>query len=251
MLDILVVDDEPLARKSMQLSLAKIGEHKPAREAQSADEALLALEANCPDLLFLDIEMPGMNGIELAQQVCDRCEIIFVTAYNEYAVEAFKLNAIDYLLKPVNYDRLRDALEKARRRIMERRFTDYKKVAELIRQLQSEKQDAFSQRITVKDNGRILMLDADQISHITGAGNYTQIHLLDGSSFMHRATMTEMETQLDPAQFLRIHRSIIVRRKSVLEMRTSEKGDYIIELKCGKKLHLSRRHKEKFNALID
>lgn len=249
MLRVLVVDDEPLARKNMQLQLADVEGVKSMGEAANAAEALDWLERSPPDLMMLDIEMPGMNGIELAERIGDRCPIIFVTAYNEYAVQAFDLHAVDYLLKPVKADRLQLAVDKIIKRKQEHLPIDYRQVANLVEQL-NQQQPQFQDRLSIKEGGRIRIIDTDQISFIAGAGNYSHIHLVDGERIMHRATLSDMEISLDPDGFIRVHRSMIVRRKSVCEVSTTDKGDYLLLMRCGQSLALSRRHRERLQNLL-
>jgi two-component system LytT family response regulator len=249
MLKIFIADDEALARatiKSLLVDAAEIGE---IYEVDNGKRVIELYEQYQPDIIFLDIEMPGLSGIEVAKQLPPHCAIIFVTAFNEHAVTAFELNAIDYLLKPFDDERFHYSLEKAIKRVKENQFEDYAKVSNLIQQLLSEKHSQFKDRLVVRDPGRIRLVDVEQISYIIGAGNYAEIHLNDGKQILHRETLSTLETQLDPAIFVRIHRSSIVRRSSIVELRPNEKGDYSVILKSGDILTLSRRNRAKLDDL--
>ena len=249
MLKVFIADDEALARatiKSLLVDSAEIGE---IYEVDTGKRVLELYEQYQPDIIFLDIEMPGLSGIEVAKRLPPQCAIIFVTAFNEYAVTAFEINAIDYLLKPFDDERFHYSLEKAIKRVKENQFEDYAKVSNLIQQLLSEKHSQFKDRLVVRDPGRIRLIDVEQISYIIGAGNYAEIHLSDGKQILHRETLSTLETQLDPAIFVRIHRSSIVRRSSIVELRPNEKGDYSVILKSGDILTLSRRNRAKLDDL--
>ena len=249
MLKVLIADDEALARatlKSLLLDAAEIGE---IYEADNGKRVIELYEHYKPDIVFLDIEMPGLSGIEVAKLLPPHCAIIFVTAFNEHAVTAFELNAIDYLLKPFDDERFHYSLEKAIKRVKENHVEDYAKVSDLIQQLLGEKHSQFKDRLVVRDPGRIRLIDVEQIAYIIGAGNYAEIHLHDGKEILHRETLSTLDTQLDPAVFVRIHRSSIVRRRSIVELRPNEKGDYSVILKSGDILTLSRRNRAKLDDL--
>lgn len=250
MLNVMVVDDEALARKSLQISLSDIEDLNLPTEAKNAREALAMYQANLPDLIFLDIDMPGMSGIELAQQIGSNCEIIFITAFNEFAVEAFQLNAIDYLLKPINHDRLKEAVDKAKKRIASRNFTDYTNVSSLIDSLKNQNQKPSSKKVVIKHGGRILLVEIDNISHVTGAGNYVEVFLLSGEKLIHKVSMSSMEAQLGRDKFTRIHRSIIINNHCIVEVRKTESSDYLLYMRTGHKLSLSRRKRGILSKLI-
>lgn len=250
MLNVMVVDDEALARKSLQLSLLELEDLSPPVEAKNAREALSLVDNCTPDLVFMDIDMPGMSGIELAEKLGKSCEVIFITAYNEFAVEAFQLNAIDYLLKPINPQRLKDAIGKAKKRIASRNFTDYSNVSSLIESLKVNQRNPGVKKVVVKHAGRILLIDIDNISHVTGAGNYVEIFLLSGEKLIHKVSMSAMENQLGADKFTRIHRSIIINNQCIVEVRKTESSDYLLYMRTGHKLSLSRRKREVLAQII-
>ena len=250
MLSVLIVDDEPLARKNLQIHLQSIDGILPPKIAQNGFEALSLVEEQTPDLIITDIDMPGMSGIELAQKVNGRCEVCFVTAYSKFAVQAFDIEAIDYVLKPISAERLTNAITKAKKKIQKKSFSDYSHIAELLQSLKS-KSVPVQKKISVRKDGRFLLLSPDSISHVTGAGNHVEIHTLDGNQYMHKAKMADLEAQLNPAFFNRVSRSIIINERCVTEIRKNENSDYLIHLSNDAVLHLSRRKKHALNRLLN
>lgn len=249
MLNILIADDESLARETIKMLLSNQQDVAKIFEAEDGNQALALAEQFKPQIIFLDIEMPGITGIELAKNLPSDCVVIFATAYNEFAVTAFELNAIDYLLKPFDDDRFYAALERARTRLREEQLEDYSKISEAIQQMLHEQQRPYRERLVIRDPGRIRLVDVEQINYITGAGNYAEIHLNDGKQILHRETLSSLEEQLDPNVFVRIHRSSIVRRSCISELRPNDKGDYSVILHTGEVLTLSRRNRAKLEEL--
>lgn len=247
---VLVADDETLARESVKHLLRSQSDIGEIYEAQDGYQVLEVYQKYKPDLIFLDIQMPGKTGIELASMLPDDVVIIFATAYDQYAITAFELNAIGYLLKPFDDDKFYAALAKARKQLCEKVSTDYQQVTELIHHLANEHKTTYRSRLVVKDPGRIRLIDVDQVNYISGAGNYAELHLYDQGAVLHRETLTSLEQQLDPSIFVRIHRSSIVRRSGVSELRPNENGDYTVVLKTGEELTLSRRNKAKLEELL-
>lgn len=245
MLRILIADDEKLSRETIKLLIATQKYPCEILEAQDGNQALAMTVKYQPQLIFLDIEMPGMSGIELAEHLSEKCVVIFVTAYNEYAVKAFDVNAIDYLLKPYDDERFVQAFDKAKQQIAENFTQEYTNIAELMQQMVAEQHNLYRKRLVIKDLGRIRLIDVDQVEYITGAGNYAEIHLSGGGQVLHRETLVNLETQLDPDVFLRIHRSSIVRNSCIKELKINEIGDYMVILTCGKALAMSRNNTDK------
>lgn len=243
------MDDETLARENIKSLLKNQSDINNVFEAENASMALEVAELHQPDIIFLDIQMPGQSGIELAEKLPSKSVIIFATAYDQHAITAFDLNAVDYLLKPFNDERFFDALHRARKELLNQGTTDFKQVNELIQQMKAQEDSPYKTRLVIKDPGRIRLIDVEQINFISGAGNYAEIHLFDDKPILHRETLSVLESQLDPKLFIRIHRSSIVRRSSVCELRPNENGDYMVLLKCGTKLALSRRSKAKLDEL--
>ena len=245
MLKVLVADDERIARNIVALLLKGQEDVGEIYEARDGNEALELAQLYQPDVVFLDIQMPGQSGIQLAEKLKQDAVVIFVTAYDEYAVNAFELSAVDYLLKPFEDNRFFEALDRARKQLNEKRKSDTDKISQLLHYTLTEQKQKYKSRLVVKEPGRIRLLDIGQINYIAGAGNYAEVHMLDDSTVLHRETLTSLEQQLDPKVFVRIHRSTIVRRNSISELRPSTKGDYTVILSNGERMTLSRRNKAK------
>lgn len=250
MINILVADDERLARENIKILLGEAKDIGDVYEAENGTEALSLAWSKQPDLIFLDIQMPGETGIELVGKLPEDSVVIFATAYDRYAVRAFEFNAIDYLLKPFDDKRFFQAMEKAKKRLSRKEFVDYTELTQLVQHMQQEEEISYKSRLAVKDPGRIRLIDVNQINYIAGAGNYAELHLFDGTTVLHRETLNMLEEQLDPKTFIRIHRSTIVRRESVEQLRPNDKGDYCVLLQSGDQLSLSRRYKSKLEELL-
>lgn len=250
MISVLVADDEYVARETIKYLLKNQPDIGEIVEAENGNQVLELCQEREFDIIFLDIQMPGHTGIELAEKISSNSVIIFATAYDQYAIEAFDLNAIDYLLKPYDDDRFYHALEKAKKQLSKQSTTDFKQVSLLIQQLTENSDKKYKNRLVIKEPGKIKLVDVDQIEYIQGAGNYADIFFFDGSHILHRETLTSLEKQLDPDFFIRIHRSSIVRKDSVKELRANDNGDYTVIVKSGQQLTLSRRNRDKLEALI-
>ena len=249
MLNVLIADDESLARETVKMLLGTLSDVNEIFEAADGKQALQLAHEHKPQLVILDIEMPVISGIELARQLPEECVVMFATAYNEFAVEAFELSAVDYILKPFDDDRFFKAVEKAKKKIGDKSGQDLSKISDIIQQMMGEQNKPYRERLVIRDPGRIRLIDVAQIQYITGAGNYAEVHLSDGKQVLHRETLSALETQLDPSQFVRIHRSSIVRRSCITELRPNDKGDYSVILQNGEVLTLSRRNRDKLDEL--
>lgn len=250
MINVLVADDEYLARETIKLLLKDLPSIGNVIEAENGKQALKMCQLHKPELIFLDIQMPGYTGIELMGKLPEDIVVIFATAYDQYAIKAFDLNAIDYLLKPFDDERFFDALDKAIQQIHSRKTTNFKEIGLFINMLSEQQERKYKTRLVVKEPGRIKLVEVEQINYISGAGNYADVYLFNDKHVLHRETLTSLESQLDPKEFVRIHRSSIIRKSSVSELKANENGDYSVILKSGHKLTLSRRNKDKLEELI-
>lgn len=238
----LIVDDEQLALDNL---VALLKEQNPDCEVVTSDNAEQAVDlffAEQPDVTYLDINMPRMSGIDLAKIFTGKAVIVFVTAYSEFAVEAFELSAIDYLLKPIDEARFAESYGRVLRNItsLKQPEVDVHQVFNLVsEQLNQPKCDV----IPVKEVGKIRIIEIDQIAYLLGSGNYVEIYLKNGQMVLHRETMLNMENRLNHLDFIRIHRSSIVRVNAISELLASSRGDYTVKLKCGKHLPVSRQLK--------
>lgn len=250
MLKVLIVDDEALARETVKLLVNELESDVICHEAADGHQGLSVAERERPDIIVLDIEMPGMSGVELAKYLPSGSVVIFATAFNEYAVTAFELNAIDYLLKPFNDERFSAAWARAKQRMADEQQDDLMRINQALTSILEQRDSQYRKRLVIRDPGRIRLVDVGDIDFISGAGNYAEVHLSNGTQVLHRETLSALEGQLDPDVFVRIHRSSIVRRNSIVELRPNDRGDYQVILKSGETLTLSRRHRNKFDQII-
>lgn len=242
---VLIVDDESLARRGIRRLLESETNFVVEGEAANGKEAIEEILRLSPDLVFLDIQMPLLNGLELVETLDPGPlpEIVFVTAYDEHAVRAFEAGAIDYVLKPINPHRFTKTLERVRRRIGsggEKLLEN--KIADLLTNLVPAA-DIHLQRIAIRKDERISFLNVDQIDWISSRGNYIEVHS-KGNCFLVRETISGVEKKLDPREFLRIRRAIIVRVESVKELHTLFHGAFGVVLKDGTELTTSRRYRK-------
>lgn len=230
----LVVDDEPLARSNILHLLRENPEVEILGECESAAAALEAIRGQKPDLVFLDVRMPEYDGFDILEMLGADAppSVIFVTAYDQYALKAFDMGALDYLLKPFNNARFVRALDRARERIAHRREAP-----------------ARMERFTIKNAGRVLFLPVADVDWIEAADYYASLHVGDKTHLLRRS-MNELESDLDPAQFCRIHRSTIVNLARVRELRFDSEAEYELVLADGTKLRLSRRYRKDLQARL-
>lgn len=258
---VIVVDDEPLALRGLKLRLADFPEIEVIGEAANGREAVKQIKSLQPDLVFLDIQMPGLDGFGVVRALIGAPAplFVFVTAYDKYAIDAFEANALDYLVKPVEEERLKDALHRAREAMKSRAAAsresrlvellaslsddDRDRIKELINDPSWADKERYSDRLSFKDGTKVVMLNADDIEWIDAAGDYMCIHA-GGKTHIIRETMKTLQQRLDPTRFQRIHRSAIVNVKKVKELHPHSNGEYFLILENGAELKLSRSYKD-------
>jgi two-component system, LytTR family, response regulator len=236
----LIVDDEPLARKSLVRHLRPHSSIKVIGECGDGQSAVAAILAGRPDLVFLDVQMPEIDGFEVIERVTpDRMPaVIFVTAYDHYAVRAFDANAVDYLLKPFRKERFERALARAKERIA--KTPDPDAAARLVAALEAiAARGAYLERIPVSENGRIVFVTVEDIEWIESAGNYARLHFGKHSHDI-RETLASLEHKLDPKRFARVHRSTIVNLYRIKEIQRWFHGHHVLLLESGQKVRMSR-----------
>jgi two-component system, LytTR family, response regulator len=246
----LVADDEPIARAHVIALLRDEPDIEVVAECCNGSEAAAAIGQTSPDLLFLDIQMPELDGFELIRAVgTGRAPaVVFVTAYDEYALRAFEVRALDYLLKPFSVDRFRSALAHARAQLSHRHATTIGR--QLLDLLPSITRPApHRDRLVVKSSGRIYFVRITDIDWCEAAGNYVRLHV-GSQTHLVRDTMAHVESDLDPTQFVRIHRSAIVNVDRIQELQSSFGGEYIVLLRDGTRLTLSRGYREGLQARL-
>ena len=250
-LKVAIIDDEPLARERLRTLLRGHREIDIVSECANASQALAAMTSEPLDLVFLDVQMPEMNGFDvlavaeaqLASEQKRLPAVVFVTAYDRYALRAFEVHAMDYLLKPFDSERFERTLARLRTEITGRRAGELnRKLEALLASRQGKPQ--YLERLLVKSRGRVVFINADELDWIEAAGNYVSLHTGEKTHLL-RDTMQRLESRLDPARFVRIHRSTIVQLDRIRELALSTKGDYQLTLKDGTQLSLSRTHLRK------
>jgi two-component system LytT family response regulator len=240
----LIVDDEAPSRANLRLALAAHPDWLLVAECDGAAAARAALAAHDIDVIFLDIQMPVESGLVLAREVSRLREpplIVFATAYSEHAVDAFEVHALDYLLKPVNDARLAQTVERIGAMLGQRQREAYG--VALRDYVDADAGDTVErlERINVRSVGRIEQVRVDEILWVESAGNYVELHL-EGRTVLHRITLNRLEALLAPGDFLRVHRSAIVRRSQIARLETVGDGSYRLTLRCGATVAVSERY---------
>lgn len=245
---VLIVDDEPLARALIAELLKKFPEFQVVGEYSDGKSALKALKRKSPDLLFLDVQMPGMSGLSVLEELNDTGlpEIIFVTAYDQYAIRAFDFHAVDYLLKPFSQSRFEKALLRAKERISESSRGSSiarQQISSLLENYQNKV--APLKRLFLKDRGKIVLLDPETVNWIEADDKYVRFYT-SAKKYLIRQTLNAVEAELDPMVFARVHRSSIVNLTRIMELHPMFNGEYVLILIDGTKLTLSRNYRDRF-----
>ncbi len=261
----IIVDDESLARRGLALRLQQIPGVDVISECANGEQALEAIATHSPDLVFLDIQMPGIDGFEVVRQLqSDQMPmIIFVTAFDQYAVDAFKVHAVDYVLKPIDDDRLHEAInravahhaqeesERAKERLMDLMMGMTGASAASIEAMaqDNDNQQPWPEKLVIKDGNDIHLVRTAEIHWVDAAGDYMCIHAA-GETHIMRTTMKQLEAMLNPARFLRIHRSTIVNSEFIQGVQTLGNGEYMLTLDGNVQLKVSRGYRARVKQLL-
>jgi two-component system LytT family response regulator len=262
----IIVDDELLARRGIRARLERAGGYTVVAECASGREAIAAIREHTPAVVFLDVQMPGIDGFGVVDEIgADRMPVvIFVTAFDNHALKAFDAHAFDYLLKPIDDERFARTVERVRRRVVEREesevarrlaalMNDLRPAIDAVEQGHARRADSPDpgagpvNRIVVRDRDRVLLIDVGDIDWIGADGDYVRVHA-NGKSHLIRDTMAAMEQRLDSASFVRIHRSTIVNTSRIRELRPYSSREYAVILRDGTRLRLSRRYRERLRS---
>jgi len=263
----LIVDDEPLARRGLELRLKDAADITIVRQCANGREAIAAIAEEAPDLMFLDIQMPGLSGLEVVAQVPQESMpmVVFVTAFDRYAINAFEAHALDYLLKPVDDTRLAAALDRVRAQWQQKQaiaqreqlmalLADVKGNGEISPEGAAVANAADARRyarmLPIRSGRETIRLDVTTVDWIDAAGDYMCLHA-DGQTHVLRATMKELEDMLDPQVFQRVHRSTIVNLARVRSLRPHLNGECFLKLQSGQEVKLSRSFRDKVEMLLD
>jgi two-component system LytT family response regulator len=246
-----IADDEGLARKKLRILLSSEAGVNLAAECQNGNEAIAAVQTHRPNLLFLDIQMPDMDGFKVLDQIpADQMPIvIFTTAFDHYAIRAFETHALDYLLKPFNQERVHRALDRVKVELLKSHEESLKaRILELLSEAKPKARQL--RRLVIRTAGRVVFLDMNEIDWIEAAANYVKLHV-GKDSFLLREGIGHISAKLDPERFVRIHRSSIVNVNRIRELQPCDSGEYIAVLRDGKELSCSRGCRPQLLRLID
>ena len=266
MIRTLIVDDEELARRGLEIRLESMDDVEIVAQSRNGREALQHVVEFSPDLMLLDVQMPGMNGFDVLRRLSgsNMPAVIFVTAFDEFAVQAFNANALDYLLKPINDDRLSEAMQRVRQTLEKKEASQHRtRLLKLLCQITGKEitlDDALSQadgetssfprRLAIQDGRQTHCVEVESIDWVDAAGDYMCVHA-EGETFVLRGTMKRLEELLNPDIFVRVHRSTIVNRYRVRSMRPHRNGEYFLRLRCDHELKLSRKYKSNVDRFAD
>lgn len=244
MYKVVLIDDEPLARQLIKTFLKTYSEIEIVAECGDGFEGFKAIQELSPDLIFLDVQMPRVNGFEMLELLEKKPSVIFTTAFDEYAVKAFEAHAIDYLLKPVS----RERFEKAINKWLAQAATNVQ--IETVQDiLTNNVYEGYQHRIVVKDNGMIRIIPAQDIHYIEANDDYVKIVTEDGS-YLKKSTLSHIEQSLDPQQFIRVHRSYLVPVTQLSKIEPYEKESHIALLHCGSKVLVSKSGMAKLKSVL-
>lgn len=244
MMKVLLIDDEPLARSIVMEYLKAYPEIQIAQECGDGFEGVKAIAQHQPDLIFLDIQMPKINGFEMLELVEHAPKVIFTTAFDEYAIKAFEAHAIDYLLKPFSKERFDKAMQKT---LAQQSTQVQQQTKELIENRIGQPEE--QSRIVVKKGSNIVILPVTQIHYFEAYDDYVKIFTKEGMN-LKKKTMSYFESVLDASQFVRVHRSYIINLQELTRIEPMEKDNHIALLKSGVQIPLSQSGYTKLKAVL-
>ena len=231
---VIIIDDEPLARSMVKEYLQKHPQLELIEECNDGFEGLKAIQHHQPDLVFLDIQMPKINGFEMLELLEQPPPVIFATAFDEYAIKAFEAHAVDYLLKPFNQDRFDKAIAKWAETVKPNLEKNTQELLETASQSPTQ-----SNRIVVKNGSKIKIIPVHEVLYLEAADDYVKVHTGEGY-FLKNKTMTHFEQVLDGHHFVRSHRSYIVNVQQITRIDPYEKDSHVAVLRSGIKVPVSR-----------
>jgi two-component system LytT family response regulator len=240
-LRVLIVDDEDLARQLVREYLGRHGDIDIIGESSNGQQAVSDIAVLNPDLVFLDIQMPKLTGLEVLELVGRRSGVIFTTAYDQHALKAFDLHAVDYLLKPFSQSRFDEALAKARRSLGH-------EAPGLGRLL--DEASARLTRILIRDRHQVHVLPVEQVAYVQAQDDYLSLHCA-GRDYLKTQTLSELAGQLDPAQFVRVHRSFLLNLAHLQRLERRAKDSFFAITACGQQIPVSRTGYDRLKEIMD
>jgi two-component system, LytTR family, response regulator len=232
-----IVDDEKLARDLLREYIQQIPDIQILGEASKGKEAVEVIDKLAPDLIFLDVQMPGMNGFDVLDEINHDPYVIFCTAYDQYALKAFEKNAVDYILKPLDQERFKLAVERA----IGRMKVEQNNVGELLRNLKTENKTSYDSHIFVQKSEKLLNLPVEEIVYLEASGDYT-ILTTKNDQFVSSSGIGKLEEILNPEIFIRVHRSTIININSLKEIEKHFNGGMVVKMLNGKSFPVSRTY---------
>ena len=229
----IIVDDERLAREELKSLLSAYQDLEIIGEYKNAIEAREAIERDAPDLVFMDIQMPGETGLDLLSSIKNPPRTVFVTAYDEYAMRAFEVHAFDYLMKPIDSERLEEVY---------RRLTEENKVPKSVENADTLKS---GDKVLIKDGDKVWFIKVDDIRYFESEGNYVKVHFDKFRPLILRS-LNSLEERTDDKLFFRVNRKFIINLNHVVGIESWFNGGLQVELSCGTKVEISRRQTIKF-----
>jgi two-component system, LytTR family, response regulator len=249
---VLVVDDEPLARLGITTRLRAYSDMLVVAECATGEEALTAIPEASPDLIFVDVEMPGISGLDLLRALPReqaRC-IVFLTAHEEYALDAFNVEALDYLLKPIDDERFAACIDRARRMLsLHRQEANFERLYGLLTSANKQDDGGMIKRFPVRRGNEFTFIQVGDVDWIEGLGDYAGLHV-GGRTHLIREPLTMLETRLDRTQFVRVHRSTIVQVERIVRVEPSANRDAVLTLRDGKTLRVSRTYRSRLQEVL-
>jgi two-component system LytT family response regulator len=243
-LSVVIVDDEELARGVLREYLAEYQDLEIVAECSNGFEAVKAISERKPDLLFLDIQMPKLNGFEVLELIEGNLAVVFVTAYDQYALRAFEVYAVDYLLKPFSAERLAAALARVRERLKHKEPAKY---SELL--AETKRRTKPLERVIVRDGSRVHVIPVGKIDYVEAQDDYVCFKS-GGKNYLKQETLADLEELLDPERFIRIHRSYILNIERLVKLELYAKDSRVAILTDGTQLPVSRSGYARLKPLL-
>lgn len=233
----LIIDDEQLARDLLREYIEQTPELTIIGEADKGKDAIQLIDTLKPDLIFLDVQMPGLTGFDVLDEIEHDPFVVFTTAYDQYAIKAFEKNAVDYLLKPIDQERFKQAVERA----ISRMQMEQNNVGELLRNMKTENKTSYDSHIFVQKSEKLLNLPVEEIMFLEASGDYT-ILTTKSDQFVSSSGIGKLEEILNPEIFIRVHRSTIININYLKEIEKHFNGGMIVKMNSGKSFPVSRTY---------
>jgi len=233
----LIIDDEKLARDLLREYLEAFPQIEVIGECAKGSEAVEKINKQKPDLIFLDVQMPGMNGFDVLDEIDHEPHVIFTTAYDQYAIRAFEKNAVDYLLKPLDEERFTQAVNRA----LKRKTSEVGNLEELLRNIKSDGKGSFDSHIFVQKSEKLFNLPVEEIIFLEASGDYTVI-TTKTDQFVSSSGIGKLEEILNPDTFIRVHRSTIINLNFLKEIERHFNGGMVVKMQNGKSFPVSRTY---------